>query len=76
MEHILLNSSGEALLSGCHLEDVLESLPNTQEDGGPSISWLVPEELNGSEPTTASDVYSFGSVMLEVCDLVPRGFLR
>lgn len=66
MEHILLNSSGEALLSGCHLEDVLESLPNTQEDGGPSISWLVPEELNGSEPTTASDVYSFGSVMLEV----------
>ncbi|GJJ16117.1 hypothetical protein Clacol_010397 [Clathrus columnatus] len=70
--NILVNANGEAALADFGLSAVIAvaGQPSTfTSNGGGSVRWMAPELLSGSETiikTCASDIYSFGSVMLEV----------
>lgn len=71
--NILVNASGEAALADFGLCTVIAvaGQPSTiTSNGGGSVRWMAPELLIPSEgamnKTRASDVYSFGSVILEI----------
>lgn len=71
--NILVNANGEAALADFGLSAVIAvaGQPSTHtSNGGGSFRWMAPELLMPREgimvKTRASDIYSFGSVILEV----------
>lgn len=77
--NILVNANGEAALTDFGLCAVIAvaGQPSTfTSNGGGSVRWMAPELLIPSEgvlnKTRASDVYSFGSVILEVLPFLSR----
>jgi serine/threonine protein kinase len=73
--NVLIDSRGNAYVTDFGLSAILAECDNSPFDAHHpgSVRWAAPELLNlltdeeAGKPTTCSDVYSFGSVAVEVC---------
>jgi serine/threonine protein kinase len=68
----LINDAGHAFLADFGLSRILEELSgsaSTTSNLAGSIRWMAPELIISSlRPTVLSDMYAFGSLMLEVSE--------
>jgi serine/threonine protein kinase len=75
--NVLINDMGHACLADFGLSRILEELSgsaSTTSNLAGSIRWMAPELIIDSHrPTALSDMYAFGSLMLEVSSNPHRG---
>ncbi|KAG8909006.1 hypothetical protein FRB99_000109 [Tulasnella sp. 403] len=67
--NVLISDSGEAELCDFGLSKILDDTPSELTSSGlgaGTLRWMAPELLDGQKPTTQSDIYSFGCLVLEV----------
>ena len=76
--NVLVRADGRAYIADFGLSTLLTavggpSVASSRQNGG-TVRWMAPELLNPQNPsppspTSRSDVYSFGSIMFQVCDV-------
>ncbi|KAG8892457.1 hypothetical protein FRB99_002696, partial [Tulasnella sp. 403] len=70
--NVLISDTGEAKLCDFGLSKVLDNAPSGLTSSGlgaGTLRWMAPELLNGQKPTTQSDIYSFGCLVLATMQL-------
>jgi serine/threonine protein kinase len=73
--NVLISRRGEAVLGDFGIAKIIDDFPDGGVDGRPhgSVRWMAPElmaadpSVPGTGMTTASDIYAFGCLLLEVC---------
>ena len=73
--NVLVKADGGACIADFGLSRLLTAIGGpafvTSRQNKGTVRWMAPEllqDLDNTGPTTRSDVYSFGSLMLQVCD--------
>ena len=75
--NVLLDDDLNARVSDFGLAIVAEDYVTQTSTGGRAPNWLAPElidQFQSSQPSKASDIYSFGCVCIEVSDTYSHRF--